>query len=73
MLQWTADFTNDPNNDYELMIEILHNGEDVGVIKRGKHGLEFILFSHSKDVVIPFDWLLGLMNEVNSKLDVKKV
>jgi len=70
--KWTADFTNDPNNDYELMIEILCNDEDIGVIKPGKYGLEFILFSHSNDIVIPFDWILALMNEANGKL-VKKV
>jgi hypothetical protein len=72
MLQWTADFTNDPNNDYELMIEVLCNDEEIGVIKHGKSGLEFILFSHDKDVVIPFDWLLGLMNEANKKLVIKE-
>ena len=72
MLQWTADFTNDPNNDYELMIEILCNNKDVGVIKPGKHGLEFILFSHNEDIVIPFNWLLGLMNEANNSLNMKK-
>jgi len=72
-MQWTADFTNDPNNDYELMIEILCDDEDIGVIRPGKYGLEFILFSHSKNIVIPFDWILNVMNEANNKLVIKKV
>jgi hypothetical protein len=69
MSQWTADFTNDPNNDYALIIEILCNREDVGVIKPGKHGLELIIFNHDQDIAIPFDWLLGLMNEAKTKLN----
>ena len=73
MLQWTADFTNDPNNDYELMIEILCNGEDIGVIKREKSKLTFILFAHGKDLAIPFNWLLGIMNEANKNLSPKKI
>ena len=68
MSQWTANFINDPNNDYELMIEILCDDEEVCVIKHGESNLEFTLFSHNKDIVIPFDWLLGLMNEANKKL-----
>ncbi|HLC07134.1 MAG TPA: hypothetical protein VJJ26_03020 [Candidatus Babeliales bacterium] len=68
MSQWTADFANDPNNNYELIIEILHNGQDVGVIKHGKNGLELVLFPHGSSFSIPFDWLLGLMNEANNKL-----
>jgi hypothetical protein len=69
MLQWTADFTNDPNNDYALIIEILCDGEDIGVIKHGKHGLEFVIFNHNQNIVIPFNWFLGLMNEAKNKLD----
>ena len=63
MSQWAADFTNDPNNNYELMIEILYNGEDVGVIKRGNYGVELVWFNHNMDLTIPFDWLLKLMND----------
>ncbi len=63
MSQWAADFTNDPNNNYELMVEILYNGEDVGVIKRGKYGIELIWFDHQNNLTVPFDWLFKLMSE----------
>ena len=69
MSQWTADFTNDPNNDYALIIEILCNDEDIGVIKPENHGLEFIIFNHHQDIAIPFDWLLNLMNEAKDQLN----
>lgn len=68
MSQWTANFTNDHNNDYALMIEILCNGEDIGVIKPGKHGLEIIMFNHNHDIAIPFDWFLDVMNKANDNL-----
>ena len=68
MSQWTADFTNDPNNDYELIVEILYNDEDVGFIKNGKCGLELILFAHNNDYIIPFEWLFGLMSEAKRRL-----
>lgn len=67
-LNWTANFTNDPNNDYELMIEILCNDEEIGTIKHDNFELKFILFAHNKDLVIPFDWLLKLMNQANKNI-----
>jgi hypothetical protein len=68
MLKWTADFTNDPSNDFELIVEILCNDQDVAVIKQGNSRLELKLYSHNKDLIIPFDWLMGLMNEVNNRM-----
>jgi len=71
MSQWTANFTNDPNNDYELMIEILYNDKEIGVIKRDNLEVKFILFAHNKDFIIPFDWLLKLMNQANKNISLK--
>ena len=73
MSQQIADFINYSNNDYELIVEILCDDEEIGVIKRGKFGLEFILFNHDKNIIIPFDWLLGLMNEANKRFFSKKI
>lgn len=66
MSQWTADFTNDSNNDYELIVQIFYEGEEVGLIKNGKQGLELIWFAHGSDYNIPFDWFFGLMNEAKT-------
>jgi hypothetical protein len=71
MLNWTANFINDPKNDYKLIVEILYNDEEVGLIKQGQSGLELILFAHNKDKTIPFDWFLGLMEEANKSLSSK--
>jgi hypothetical protein len=68
MSRWTADFANDPKNDYELVVEILCDGEDAGVIKNGINGLELVWFAHSNDYIIPVDWLSGLVSEAKKKL-----
>ncbi len=70
MSEWNADFVNDPHNDYELTIEILYKNEDIAVIKKGKNGLEIVLLPHNKNVIIPFDWLLKLMNEARISIPV---
>ena len=62
MLKWTADFTNNPSTDYELIVEILYKGEDVGVIKSRESGLELIWFSHPDDQGVSFDWFFFFNN-----------
>ncbi len=65
MSGWRADFTNDPNHDYDLIIEISYSNEDIGIVRKTKFGLELELFSHNKNIVIPINWLLKLIEEAN--------
>jgi len=64
MSEWRADFTNDLNHDYDLIIEISYLDEDIGIVRKTKFGPELELFSH-KNVVIPINWLLKLIEEAN--------
>ncbi len=73
MSRWIANFVNDPNNDYELMVEVLCDNEEVCIIQQTNFELEIILFSCDKDRAIPFNWFLGLMKEINKKLIVKNM
>ncbi len=68
MIKWTADFVNDPNNDFELIAEVLCEGDDAAVLKKGNSGLELTFYAHNKDLIIPFDWLMGLMIEFNRRM-----
>lgn len=68
MPNWTADFTNDPFNDYDVNIEILYNDEDVAVIKQGVDGLEMRWYANHNDIVIPVEWLSNLLNQAKEKL-----
>lgn len=68
MSGWTADFANDPFDDYNLIVEILFDDEDVAVIKQGKDGLEMKWYATDKDIIIPVEWLNGLLNEAKERL-----
>ena len=68
MIGWTADFANDPFDDYNLIVEILFNNEDVAVIKQGNDGLEMKWYASEKDLIIPVQWLNGLLNEAKERL-----
>jgi len=65
---WSADFVNDPNNDFEVVIEILYKDKDVGVIRQGGDGLEFHWYENTERLVIPVDWLIKLLNDAKDKL-----
>ena len=69
MTGWSADFANDPYNDYNLQVEILFNGEDIAVIKQGKDDIEMKWYANKDDLIIPFDWLVGLFLETKRRLE----
>jgi len=71
MKNWTADFGNDPYDDYNLIVEILYEDKDVAVIKQGKEGLEIKWHQSIEDLIIPFDWLFDLMLEAKKRLGVQ--
>lgn len=68
MSNWTADFVNDPYNDYEMIVEILYNDEDIAVIRQGKDGLELKWYAHQNDLVVPFEWIADLFMEAIKRL-----
>lgn len=68
MNEWTADFTNDPFDDYNLIVEILFNDEEVAVIKQGSDGLMIKWYASDEDHLIPIDWLNALLNEAKERL-----
>lgn len=72
MPQWTANYINDPENDFVLTIEILCDDEEISVIKYKGSELKYILFSRDKDIAIPFNWLLELMNEASRQPIINK-
>lgn len=38
MEKWSADFVNNPNEDYNLMVEILYDEEEIAVVKKDENG-----------------------------------
>jgi hypothetical protein len=68
LLEWTADYTNDPYNDYEVIVEILCNDEDVAVIRQTDNGLELKWYANQKDLMVPLEWLSNLLLEAKKRL-----
>lgn len=71
MSKWTADFTNDPFNEYEIIIEILCNDEDVAIVRQGEHGLELKWYASHEDLTVPVEWIVGLLIEAEKRLKTK--
>lgn len=71
MTEWSADILTDPDNDYEMIIEILYNDVDVGVIREGKDGLVLKWYANQDDISVPLDWLANLINR--ARIDLKLI
>lgn len=70
MGKWEAVFVNNPHNDYELIVEITHDDEDVALIRRGKNGLEMKWYVTKSDLIVPLEWILEII--IKAKRDLEK-
>jgi len=64
MNEWSAIWINNPDDDYNLVLEIYCDNEYVAIIKqskRGKQGIALIWDSSPKWLTIPVDWLSRLL------------
>jgi len=68
MRNWTADWGNDPDDDYNLVMEILCDEEFVGVVKQSPSGLFVKWYPHKEDLNVPVDWLLKLLIDAQERL-----
>ena len=71
MNRWTADFSNDPDDNYNLVIEILQDEEYVARIKQTPQGLTIEWYPQKKLLLVPLDWLSKLLIEAQSSLAEK--
>lgn len=69
---WIANYVNNPNDDFNVVLEILHNDDDVALIYRGDSGLNLKYYANENDVVIPLNWLLDLLSDAVKKLSNTK-
>lgn len=69
MKGWTADIVNNPNDDYNLMIEILYNEVDVAVIYKCDDELILKYYASKDDLVIPVDYLIKLLEDAKARLE----
>ena len=69
MKKWSADFVNNPHEDYNLMIEILYDEEEVAVVKKDENDrLVMKWYPTEKELFIPVDWIIKLLNIAKERL-----
>jgi hypothetical protein len=69
MEKWSADFVNNPNEDYNLMVEILYDEEEIAVVKKDENGrLIMKWYPTEKELLIPVDWLIRLLAAAKERL-----
>jgi len=67
MKKWSANFLHDPYDGYNLTLELQYGSDDVAVIKRSQHGLILEWYTSLKDLIVPVDWLLGLLEDAKRR------
>ena len=72
MMDWTADITNDPFDDYNLIFELSYREDIVGTIKNTPEGLKLLWYSSKEDFEIPLDWIEEIIIQAKERLTVNK-
>jgi hypothetical protein len=65
-MKWTAEVTNDPDDDYSLCIELLEHDEYRGRIRR-RDG-QLVLQVYSTDALLPVGWLRQVLAQAETDL-----
>jgi hypothetical protein len=68
MDDWLAEFTNNPDDDYNLIIEISNNDESIGRIYKINNELIFQMYETDKKTDIPMDWLYSIFEKAKKDL-----
>jgi len=65
---WNAEWTNDPDDDYNLVREILYNDLYVAVVKQTSNGLTLTWYPQTEMVTVPAEWLSNLLLKAQTEL-----
>lgn len=66
--KWNALFVNDPDNDYNLMIELEYEEENVGYIVRKENRIEVVFYPSVNKITLPLDWLENVLDKAKLEL-----
>jgi hypothetical protein len=66
--KWSADFCNNPHDDYNLIVELLCDDEEVAIIRRADDRLEMRWYPTPEEIIVPVEWLNGLLAEAARRL-----
>lgn len=57
MQKLVADYVNDPENNFDLMVEILSEDKEIAMIRKVEGEYRLVVFKSSEDIEIPLSWL----------------
>jgi hypothetical protein len=72
MEKLTADWGSDPDDNCNLILEIVHDYHDVAIIYQRKHGLIIKWYREWNGIAIPVDWFSGLLLAAKKDLNNPK-
>ena len=68
MTNWLAEITNNPDDDYNLIIEISNNDESIARIYKTNNQLMFQMYETGKKIDVPMDWLCSVFEKAKNNL-----
>lgn len=68
LYNWNTIFVNDSDNDFDLIIELECDGDNVGYIKRKESGLSVVFYPCKDKIEIPLSWLENVINKAKREL-----
>jgi hypothetical protein len=68
MSKWTAEVGNDPEADFDLIIELLEVGEYRARVRRDASGQLVLDVYGGKGVTMPVEWLRAVMRRAENEL-----
>jgi len=72
---WENLVCNDPDDDYNLVIELWYNNINRGIVKwnRVEEKYDFIVYPSSNEFIISCDMLQGIIDELVNLKETRKV
>ena len=64
MKKLVADYVNDPKNDYDIMLEILSDDEEIAAIRKVDNEYKMIIYKTMNDIEIPLTWLKDVIKHL---------
>ena len=61
---WTADFSNDPENDFNLYVELLEDDEYKARLYYDMDERLYLRFYGGSEVILCVDWLTGIIKDM---------
>lgn len=69
MEKWSIIYVNDPNSNFDIVMELLYEDEDFAWIKKDKEGISLIFFPNKKGISIPINWLESVLKEAKREFN----